>query len=134
MACRHSVVFLVVALFALAPAAGLATSIDGERAEGLQIVPIANIQDSSSYYDGRIVTIRGVVTIGAGVLDDLYTRAYVQDESGRGINVFDFDMVTELVRGRLVEVTGEIDDYLASGASYPTTEIKDVTVTVVQSG
>jgi len=85
MACRHSVVFLVVALFALAPAAGLATSIDGERAEGLQIVPIANIQDSSSYYDGRIVTIRGVVTIGAGVLDDLYTRAYVQDESaGRG--------------------------------------------------
>jgi hypothetical protein len=134
MACRHSVVFLVVALFALAPAAGLATSIYGERAGGVQIVPIANIQDSSSYYDGRIVTIRGVVTIGAGVLDDQYTRAYVQDGSGRGINVFNFDMVTELVRGRLVEVTGEIDDYLASGASYPTTEIKDVTVTVVQSG
>jgi hypothetical protein len=104
------------------------------EAEGLQVVPIANIQDSSSYYDGRIVTIRGVMTIGVGVLDDQYTRAYVQDESGRGINVFDFDIVSELVRGSLVEVTGEIDDYLAAGASYPITEIKDVTVTVVQTG
>jgi hypothetical protein len=101
---------------------------------GPEFVPIADIQANAAQYQGQIVTIQGVVTIGTGVLDNTKTRAYVQDESGRGINVFDFDIVSELVRGRLVEVTGEIDDYLASGTTYPTTEIKDVTVTVVQSG
>jgi hypothetical protein len=99
---------------------------------GPEFVPIADIQADPSEYEGQIVTIRGVVTIGAGVLDDNYTRAYVQDESGKGINVFEYDQIGELVRGRLVEITGTIEDYLASGASYPVTEITDVTVTVLQ--
>ncbi len=103
-------------------------------AAGPEYVPIADIQGNAAQYQGQIVTIQGVVTIGTGVLDNTKTRTYIQDESGRGINVFDFDNVTELVRGRLVEVTGEIDDYLAAGTTYPNTEIKDVTVTVLQSG
>jgi hypothetical protein len=118
---------------------GLLTEIDSSPqvvvgAVGPEIIPIADIQADPGEYQGQIVTIRGVVTIGTGVLDNTKTRAYVQDESGKGINVFDFDIVNELLRGRLAEVTGEIDDYLAAGTTYPTTEIKDVTVTIVQTG
>jgi hypothetical protein len=103
--------------------------------EETQYTPIANIQDSSSYYEGKTVTIRAVVTIGAGVLDDQYTRAYIQDESGRGLNLFDFDILPEITRGNLVEVTGTIEDYLGTGAIAAITEITDITaVTVLDTG
>jgi len=110
--------------------AGSPTITVGEA--GPQYTPIADIQADPAQYEGKTVTISGVVTIGAGVIDDNFTRAYLQDESGRGINIFNYDIVNELVRGRLVEVTGTIEDYLASGASHPVTEITDVTVTVLQ--
>ncbi len=94
---------------------------------------IADIQANVGEYEGQIVTIRAVVTIGAGVLDDQYTRAYVQDESGRGINLFDFDILPAVSRGNLVEVTGTIEDYLAAGAIAATTEITDVSVTLLDT-
>ena len=100
---------------------------------GPQYTPIADIQADPEQYEGQSVTISGVVTIGAGVLDNQFTRAYIQDESGRGINIFNYDLLNDLVRGRRVEVTGTIEDYLASGASHPVTEITDITdVTVLQ--
>jgi|GEM_PF-626944 len=120
-----------------AVAGGTVTEIAGSPAvtvvgAGPEVVPIADIQANPSQYEGQIVTIQGVVTIGSGVLDDQYTRAYIQDESGKGINIFNYDLINQLVRGRRVEVTGTIEDYLASGASHPVTEITDVTVTVLQ--
>jgi len=82
-----------------------------------------------------VVTLKAVVTIGAGVLDDQYTRAYIQDESGRGINLFNFDILPEITRGNLVEVTGTIEDYLGTGYIDATTEITDITsLTVLDTG
>ena len=46
------------------------------------VTPIAEIQDNFDEYDGRIVTLEAVVTIGAGVLHSGQLRAYVQDDSG----------------------------------------------------
>ncbi|MCK4272830.1 hypothetical protein KAX22_09275 [bacterium] len=102
-------------------------------AVGPEITPIADIQADPSQYEGKTVTVRAVVTIGAGPLDNTKTRAYVQDESGRGINLFDYDLHSTLARGNLVEVTGEVEDYLGSGYISATTEIKDITVTVLDT-
>ena len=52
------------------------------------ITPIANIQDSISTYLGQIVTIEGVITIGAGVTHGTMLNAYIQDESGKGLMLF----------------------------------------------
>ena len=102
-------------------------------AVGPEVTSIADIQADPSQYEGQTVTIRAVVTIGAGFLDDQYTRAYVQDESGRGINFFDFDIIPAISRGNLVEITGVIEDYLASGAIAAVTEITDATVTLLDT-
>ncbi len=58
-----------------------------------------------------LVTIRGVVTIGAGVLDEEHTRIYVQDESGRGIMVFDHHPRADIARGDVVVVEGIVQNY-----------------------
>ncbi|MAE70206.1 MAG: hypothetical protein CME06_07020 [Gemmatimonadetes bacterium] len=82
-----------------------------------KITPIASIQDSIDVYDGRNVTIEGVVTVGWGkVAEEISgspaTSIYVQDESGRGINIFEFGKAHEdLVRGTRVRITGEVVDY-----------------------
>jgi hypothetical protein len=103
--------------------------------EESEYTPIADIQANIEEYDGTVVTLKAVVTIGAGVLDDQYTRAYIQDESGRGLNLFDFDILPEITRGNLVEVTGTIEDYLAAGAVAAITEITDITaVNVLATG
>ncbi len=58
------------------------------------------------------MTIQGVVTLGAGKTIDTRTDAYVQDNSGRGINIFQFDTVdTTLVRGNLVRITGTVEEF-----------------------
>ena len=104
-------------------------------AEESEYTLIADIQGNIEQYDGTVVTLKAVVTIGAGVLDDAYTRAYIQDESGRGINLFDFDILPEITRGNLVEVTGTIEDYLGTGYIDATTEITDITaLTVLDTG
>ena len=59
---------------------------------------------------GAVVTIQGVVTIGSGLLQSGVTNAYVQDESGRGINLFNYSDVG-LVRGDNISVVGEISLY-----------------------
>ncbi|RLC52819.1 MAG: hypothetical protein DRI23_01945 [Candidatus Cloacimonadota bacterium] len=95
------------------------------------ITPIANIQDSISVYNGQIVTIQGIITIGAGVTNNLQMNAFIQDDSGKGIELFAFDIppyLTDLVRGNELEVTGEVDEY--NGV----TEIKDFSWSVLSTG
>ncbi len=79
------------------------------------ITPIANIQDSISYYTGRTVTVQGVVTIGCGKLSTTQLKAYLQDDSGRGIMLFDYSIVANytnnIIRGNLLKVTGKISEY-----------------------
>jgi DNA/RNA endonuclease YhcR with UshA esterase domain len=96
------------------------------------ITPIANIQDSISIYEGQVVTIQGIITIGAGITNDNQLNAFIQDNSGRGIELFDYSVssghAADLVRGNELQITGEVDEY--SGV----TEIKDFSWTVISTG
>ncbi len=96
------------------------------------ITPIANIQDSLNVYNGQNITIEGVITIGAGVSNNNLLNAFIQDSSGKGIMLFDYDITTayeaDLIRGNILRVSGEVDDY--NGV----TEIKDFTYTIISSG
>ena len=63
----------------------------------------------------QIVTIKGIVTIGgSGLLHPSFTKAYVQDESGRGLQLFDYDQITDLERGSEVEVVGYAGYYFTT--------------------
>jgi hypothetical protein len=96
------------------------------------ITPIANIQDSASVYNGQNVTIEGVITIGAGISNNNLLNAFIQDNSGKGIMLFDYDISSayeaDLVRGNILRVSGDVDEY--SGV----TEIKDFSYTIISSG
>lgn len=96
------------------------------------ITPIANIQDSISVYNGQDVTIEGVITIGAGISNNNQLNAFIQDNSGKGIMLFDYDITsayeTDLIRGNILQVSGEVDEY--NGV----TEIKDFSYTIISSG
>jgi len=54
----------------------------------------------------EIVTVKGVVTIGYGLLHPSYTKAYIQDVSGRGLNLFSFVPLSDIERGDELEVVG----------------------------
>ncbi len=99
------------------------------------ITPIANIQDSLSVYDGQTVIVQGVVTIGDDLLYSGKTQFYIQDDSGRGIQIFDHTPLTiTYVRGDLIEVTGEIGLYTGSSSSYYNVQVNDPVVTLVSQG
>ncbi len=97
-----------------------------------EITTIAQIQENTSDYNGDEVTIEGVVTIGAGKLRDDRLQAYIQDESGKGIQVFDYDITNaytrDFVRGTRLQMTGTIEEYNG------TTEITDFTYEVISTG
>jgi len=79
------------------------------------ITAIADIQANYSTYEGQTVTCRGVITISAGAIHASQLKAYLQDNSGMGIQLFDFtmtpEMETDLIRGNEVQITGEITEY-----------------------
>jgi hypothetical protein len=61
---------------------------------------------------GSQVTVAGVVTIGDGLLQSGRTKFYIQDGSGRSIQVYNSSMLpTSYARGDSIEVTGIIDKY-----------------------
>jgi len=91
-------------------------------------VDISDIHTNIATYDGMTKTIEGVITIGAGVLRDDRTSCYIQDESGRGLNLYTGTLLTDLVRGARVKVVGEVDLY------YTTVEVKDFSYSVVSTG
>ncbi|RMH70709.1 MAG: choice-of-anchor D domain-containing protein [Gemmatimonadetes bacterium] len=97
------------------------------------VTPIGDIQADPASYDGQVVRIEGVVTAGSGLLHGSRTNVFVQDDSGSGIMLFDFNLIyqTELVRGNEVRVVGEVTEY---GGGCPTTEITNFTVEVLSSG
>ncbi len=113
------------------------TAVSGGRLTPIAVFPvvsvvkaltIADIQNNVSSYLGTQVTIQGVVSLGAGITTTGWTDAYVQDGSGRGINVFrPGELVPRLKRGNLVTVSGTVDEFNG------TTEIVDFTVTVDDS-
>lgn len=81
--------------------------------------PIADIHTNIASLLGTISTVSGNITIGTGVLADAWTSAYVQDASGRGLNLYDGDTDIILDLGEEVTVVGEVDQYNT------TVELKD---------
>ncbi len=94
---------------------------------GVKVTPIAEIQLNTDQFLNKQVTITGVVTIGAGVTTTSWTDAYVQDNSGYGINVYLSGSVdTRLVRGNEVLITGTITEFQGI------TEITDYTLEILK--
>jgi DNA/RNA endonuclease YhcR with UshA esterase domain len=91
------------------------------------VTPIAAIQANPSAFN--VVTIQGIVTLGAGVTITTRTDAYVQDGSGRGINIFSFDAPDPLlVRGNEVRITGTVEEFQG------VTEITNYTAELISTG
>lgn len=92
------------------------------------ITNISAIHSNITSYDGQLKTIEGVITIGAGVLRNDRTSCYIQDASGRGLNLYATSLYTDLARGTKVKIVGEVDLY------FSTVEIKNFSYTVVSTG
>lgn len=91
------------------------------------LVTIADIQANPAAFTNVIV--EGIITLGAGITTSNFTNAYVQDSSGRGIQIFQSGAIDpDLVRGNQVRVTGRVDEF--GGV----TEIVDYTVQVLSTG
>ena len=92
------------------------------------VTDIADIHTNIGTWDGQTKTIEGIITIGAGVLRDDMTSCYIQDESGRGLNLYNYDLLPELARGAKVKLVGEVDLY------FSTVELKNFNYTIVSTG
>lgn len=87
---------------------------------------IADIQNNFDDYEGHEVTVRGVVTIGDGLLKPNMTKFYIQDSSEKGIQIYNYSpLSTTYIRGDYIEVTGIVDKYEND------VEIKNPTVTLL---
>ncbi|MDP8268620.1 MAG: hypothetical protein P9L97_07835 [Candidatus Tenebribacter davisii] len=62
--------------------------------DALYSIQIANIQDSIGVYNGQDVTVEGIITIGTGVLNNNLLNAFIQDNSGKGIMLFDYNITS----------------------------------------
>ncbi len=76
---------------------------------------IANVHTNIESLNGKIVTIRGIVTIGAGVLANTYTSAYIQDASGRGLNLYEYGkLYSDITRGDELMVVGYVEKFFTT--------------------
>lgn len=95
---------------------------------------IADIQNNLDDYEGQQVTIHGIVMIGDDLLYPGRTKIYVQDESGRGIQIFDFDPPSETrLRGDEVVVTGSIELYTGSSGDYYDVQLSGDDIEILSS-
>ena len=77
-----------------------------------EITAIRDIHEHFESYEGQVVTIRGVVTLGAGILSTTYTSAYVQDTSQAGIYIYySSGIISDLTQGTQVELSGQVYNY-----------------------
>ena len=88
---------------------------------------VADLYSSQSI--NEIVTVKGIVTIGGGgLLYPTQTKAYVQDQSGRGLQLFDYELIDGIERGDEIEVVGY------TGYYNTTYQIKDFEYRELSSG
>jgi len=88
---------------------------------------IADLYSSQS--SNEIVTIKGIITIGGGgLLYPTQTKAYIQDQSGRGMQIFDYELIDGIDRGDEVEIVGY------TGYYNTTYQIKDFEYRELSSG
>lgn len=99
------------------------------------IVSIAEIQNNLDDYVGQDVVIQGVVTIGDDLLYPTKTQFYVQDESGRGIQIFNHSALSTIyIKGDKVEISGEVDLYDGGDGDNYDVQISDPAVTLISQG
>ena len=72
---------------------------------------IASLLDDLDSFIGQTIEIDGVVTVPAGKLRTSFTEAFLQDESGRGIILYNSQLDTSFTRGDSVLVVAEVDDF-----------------------
>jgi len=93
-------------------------------------IPIATIQANPSSFEGQTVTVRGQVYIPTNYRGSTIS-GYIQDDSGRGINVFgdEANVLALQDTGNIVEITGSVEIF------FSTVEVVDLTnVTLISSG
>ena len=101
-----------------------------ERGGGPVITPIATIQANPSAFDGMTVTVEGQVYIPSNYRGTT-TSGYIQDSSGRGINIFGTgaNVAAAQNTGNIIRVTGQVELF------FTTVEVSNITnVTLVSSG
>ena len=79
-----------------------------EPPEDMTIASLLNDLDS---FVGQVIEIDGVVTVSAGRLRTNFTEAFLQDESGRGIILYNTQLDTSFGRGDSVFVVAEVDEF-----------------------
>ena len=73
---------------------------------------IYDIQENFQTYNNQIVTVVGVVTIGDSLLYPSKTKFYIQDQSERGIQIYNDPPLNFVYnRGDSIEVTGTVTQY-----------------------
>ena len=113
-----------------------ATNSDGVEGQSTMIeriiassTPSAIVDLYSSQSSNEIVTIKGIITIGGGgLLYPTQTKAYIQDQSGRGLQIFDYDLIDDINRGDEIEIVGYVGYYNT------TYQIKDFEYRELSSG
>ena len=93
-----------------------------------QTTDISYIHENIETLTGSIVTIRGIMTIGAGVLRDDRTSAYIQDTSGKGLNLYHSQLFTDMNRGDEIRAVGYVEKY------YSTIEVEDFIYERISTG
>ncbi len=78
-----------------------------------EVLTVRTIRDNWADWNGETVTLNGVMSIGSNVLRTDRTSAYMQDQSGSGLNLFDYN-ITDLAQGDSIEVTGMLEEYLGT--------------------
>tara|TARA_B100000586_G_scaffold132929_1_gene96171 strand:- start:7701 stop:9665 length:1965 start_codon:yes stop_codon:yes gene_type:complete len=72
---------------------------------------IAELLNDLNNYIGTEITIDGVITVPAGRLRTNFTEAFLQDESERGIILYNSSLDTSFDRGDSVLVVAEVDEF-----------------------
>ncbi|MBN2426535.1 MAG: lamin tail domain-containing protein [Calditrichaceae bacterium] len=118
-----------------ASAGGILTAINNNPVilvgKGTQM-PVIPIAQARLLPEGTKVTVKGVVTIGSGILRSSSTNAYIQDNSGRGINLYKSSRDADVMRGNLLIVTGVLEEY-ANSYDDIVLEITDYTVRILKT-
>jgi hypothetical protein len=90
---------------------------------------IADIQNDIDNFNGQTVIVQGVVTIGDDLLFPGRTKFYIQDESGRGVQVYNSEELAETYnRGDYIEVMGMVELFNDD------VEITNPTITLISTG
>lgn len=93
------------------------------------ITEIYEIQENIDTYNGQEVTVVGMVTIGDDLLYPGKTKFYIQDQSDRGIQIYNSsELSTTYLKGDYIQVTGEVELFGTD------VEITGPTITLLSTG